>query len=647
MDLSVIIVNYNVRYFLEQCLHSLCSASTGLAVEIIVVDNNSTDGSIEYLQPKFNQVSFISNKENTGFAKACNQGGAQASGRYILFLNPDTLLAEDTLQICLQFFAQHADAGALGVRMIDGSGQFLKESKRSFPSPVTSLYKLFGLARVFPASPLFSRYHLGHLSNDENHEVDVLAGAFMMVRKDVLDRVGGFDETFFMYGEDVDLSYRIQKEGFKNYFVAETEIIHFKGESTRRGSLNYVRLFYKAMSLFVQKHYGGSRARVFNFFIHLAIFIRAFFSAVAKFIRWVGLPLIDSVLILFSFWLVKEVWTYVVKPHFIYPNHLLLVSFPAFTVAYLLVVYYAGLYDKRFKITQLLRVALIATLVLLALYSLLPEDFRFSRGIVLFGSLTAFSFICLWRWLLLQAGLWQPPVDDFSNPHIIIAGTGEEYEAVASMLIHNNLGAKIIGRISVDDDTTDAIAPLNKVGKLASLFNAQELLLCAGSLSYKKIISVTREVKNTLRLRFYAKGSSSIVGSDSNRDSGEVLSTEAGYNLAMPANRRAKRLIDILFSTLFLLFFPVHFFLVKKPFHFLANAVAVGAGRKTWVGYWQSNKSLPSLSPGIIAANGMLVADSKTVTDSPLQRVDTWYAQDYEPLQDVKTIIKNYYRLCG
>lgn len=285
MELSIIIVNYNVRFFLEQCLHSVSKAIRGLDAEVWVVDNASTDGSLDYLQPLFPWVHFLPNPENIGYARANNQALTHCRGQYILFLNPDTLVAEDCFRLCLDFIQAQPSPGAMGIRMLDGSGKFLPESKRAFPSPVSALYKLTGLSALFPRSAVFNHYSLGHLSQDQNHQVDVLAGAFMLLPKSVLNQVGSFDERFFMYGEDIDLSYRVQKAGYQNYYFAGSSIIHFKGESTRKGSLNYVLLFYNAMRLFVQKNYSGGRAGVFAFFIQLAILIRGAFSIIHRLIQ--------------------------------------------------------------------------------------------------------------------------------------------------------------------------------------------------------------------------------------------------------------------------------------------------------------------------------------------------------------------------
>ncbi|MBX9782337.1 MAG: glycosyltransferase family 2 protein [Chitinophagaceae bacterium] len=294
MQLSIIIVNYNVKYLLEQCLCSVLKAAAGIDTEIFVVDNASTDGSREYLEPIFPGVQFIWNNENPGFAKANNAALKKATGEYVLFLNPDTLVAEDCFLKCIRFMQNHSDAGALGVHMINGNGAFLKESKRSFPSSSVAFYKLIGLSSLFPSSEIFARYHLGHLSEKENHEVEVLSGAFMMVRKQALDITGGFDEHFFMYGEDIDLSYRIQHSihpsnggNYKNYYFSQTTIVHYKGESTKKGSLNYVRLFYKAMNQFVKKHPQEFYSGMFTFFISVAIWCRALLSAVKRVVQYI------------------------------------------------------------------------------------------------------------------------------------------------------------------------------------------------------------------------------------------------------------------------------------------------------------------------------------------------------------------------
>ena len=279
-SLSIVVVNYNVKYFLEQCLCSVQKAMQGIEGEIIVIDNCSTDGSLAYLQPAFPTVKFIANTENLGFSKANNQGWRMAGGDYILFLNPDTILSEDSLQQSLAAMERQPGTGALGIRMIDGSGQYLPESKRGLPGAKASFYKLSGLARLFPTSPVFARYYLGHLSSTQSQEVEVLAGAYMLVRKTVLEATGGFDERFFMYGEDVDLSYRILQAGYKNWYLADSTIIHFKGESTRKDA-RYVTLFYKAIALFVEKHYG-KQAGWYTFLLQVAIRVRGILSFMGK-----------------------------------------------------------------------------------------------------------------------------------------------------------------------------------------------------------------------------------------------------------------------------------------------------------------------------------------------------------------------------
>ena len=280
ITLSIVIVNYNVCGFLEQCLLSLADAVKEIPHEIFVVDNASTDGSDTYIPRRFPQVKYIYNTENVGFARANNQAMALSSGRYVLLLNPDTVVGELVLSEACRFLDDHPDAGALGVKMLDGDGRFLPESKRGFPSPWVSFCKIFGLAKMFPRSPRFGRYHLRYLDENEINRVDVLSGAFMLLRRSTLDRCGLLDEQFFMYGEDIDLSYRMTLTGRHNYYLP-LRIIHYKGESTKTESLRYVRIFYQAMLIFLRKHYPHYKFFA-QFSIRLAIYLRASAAAVRR-----------------------------------------------------------------------------------------------------------------------------------------------------------------------------------------------------------------------------------------------------------------------------------------------------------------------------------------------------------------------------
>jgi N-acetylglucosaminyl-diphospho-decaprenol L-rhamnosyltransferase len=282
--LSILIVNYKVKYFLEQCLLSVYKAIQGISAEIIVVDNHSADGSVEFIRSKFPGLVLIETGENLGFARANNLALAKAAGEYILFLNPDTLVGEGTISCCLDFMRETPDAGACGVSMIEGRGKYLKESKRGFPGPWTAFCKMSGLTAIFPKSGLFARYYLGNLDEHENHPVEILSGAFIMVKKSVLENTGGFDEQFFMYAEDIDLSYRILQAGYQNYYLAKTQILHFKGESTRK-DFRYVKLFYRAMSQFIRKQMHGAGSKLLLLAFDFAIWLRAGIAAAENMFR--------------------------------------------------------------------------------------------------------------------------------------------------------------------------------------------------------------------------------------------------------------------------------------------------------------------------------------------------------------------------
>lgn len=291
MKLSVIIVNYNVRHFVLQCIDSLFRAETymkahGLGeIEVFVFDNHSPDNSIDYLKKKFKRqqhpnLHLIAHQKNLGFGKANNLAARRAKGEYLLFINPDTFVAEDTLANCLLFAESHADMGALGVRMLSDTGRYAPESKRGLPTPWTAFCKLTGLTALFPHSKRLANYYMGHLSALENNAIDIVSGAFMMVRN---NRKSWFDEDYFMYGEDIDLSYCLLKEGLQNYYLP-TPIVHYKGESTKKSSYRYVHIFYEAMYIFFKKHYRHSTL-LLSIPIKTAIVGRALLTYVANQLR--------------------------------------------------------------------------------------------------------------------------------------------------------------------------------------------------------------------------------------------------------------------------------------------------------------------------------------------------------------------------
>lgn len=279
VKLSVIIVSYNVKYYLEQCLDSVVRSSCGINTEIVVVDNNSSDGTVEYLAPRFRDVFFIQNKENCGFAKANNQAIKSSKGEYVVLLNPDTILGEDVLKSCIDFLDNNVMAGATGVRMLRTDGSFALESRRGIPTPFTSFCKMTGLCNRFPKSRTFGRYYMQFLDENLPNQIEVISGACMFIRRSTLMKSGLLDEDYFMYGEDIDLSYRMLQTGQNNYYLP-VSILHYKGESTNKTSFRYVTTFYKAMLIFFEKHYGH-----YNIFVTLPIKFSIYLKGAVSFVK--------------------------------------------------------------------------------------------------------------------------------------------------------------------------------------------------------------------------------------------------------------------------------------------------------------------------------------------------------------------------
>jgi len=649
--LSIVIVNYNVRFFLEQCLHSVEKAVKPGMAEVFVVDNNSVDGSCSMVEQKFPEVRLIKNTKNLGFSKANNQAIRKSRGEYVLLLNPDTVVEEDTFDKVLKFMDNNRDAGALGVKMIDGKGHFLPESKRALPTPWVSFYKIFGLSALFPRSRKFGRYHLGYLDKDKIHEIEVLPGAFMLIRKEALDKAGLLDESFFMYGEDIDLSYRISKAGYRILYYPETTIIHYKGESTKKGSINYVLVFYQAMIIFARKHFNTKNARLFSFSIKSAIYFRALLSLLKRFVNKALLPVIDAATALAGLIMINPLW----EAHKFpggggHPPDVLRILFSAYLLIWLLSIFFSGGYDKPLSLKKLTRGLLIGTAIILVAYSLLPEEYRFSRALILFGAAWNLAWMNLLRIILHASGWKSYRLNLGRKKRVLIVAGDKEFERVNKLLGMTSLAVDIVGRVKPADDKTlsDSLGEISQLEEIININRIDELIFSAKDMTTREIIQHMLALTSLQKdYKIAPPESPSIIGSNSVNTTGDLYVINLN-SIAEPSNKRLKRLIDITFSLLMAFSLPLTiWFFIKNPGGLLRNIFQVLAGKKSWVGYYpagtQEMKTLPGIKAGVLYPD---IAGFKGIVDETIiMERNLSYAKDYSPVKDLSIIFRNLYAL--
>ena len=649
MKLSVIIVNYNVKYFLEQALLSVQKASRNIQSEIFVVDNNSVDDSIQMVRSKFPNVNLIINKSNPGFSVANNQAIRQATGEYILLLNPDTVVEEDTFEKCLHFMDTHPDAGGLGVKMIDGSGNFLPESKRGFPSPKVAFFKTIGLSRLFPNSRLFNHYHLGYLDKNETHEVEVLAGAFMLLRKSVIDKIGLLDESFFMYGEDIDLSYRIIQAGYKNYYFADSTIIHYKGESTKKGSLNYVRTFYNAMIIFARKHFKGEKARLFILMLHLGIYLRAFLTVTGNFLKNIYLPVLDASLIYFGMYFLKDFWAnyHFQNPDYYHPSFMYF-NVPLYIGIWLISVYFSGGYDDKTDIRRLIRGLLMGTVLLAAVYGFLELEYRPSRTLIILGMIWAIFSLSALRVILHFIKYKNFNLGKEKQKNLIIVGSKKESNRVMSLIHQAQLMKNFIGTVSPNgsNDAKHYLSSLQQLDEVVHIYKIDEIIFCSKDISSQDIMKWMTRLGSELEYKIVPEESLSIIGSNSKNTSGELYTIDIQFRIAQHMNRRNKRFIDLSLSLAFLIALPFCIWFVQRKIDFIKNIFQVIFRNKSWVGYAEASEqpeNLPKIRPGVLSPLDALKLQN--VDASTIQHLNFLYAKDYTADNDLDIIWKGFKNL--
>jgi len=447
-----------------------------------------------------------------------------------------------------------------------------------------------------------------------------------------------------MYGEDIDLSYRITKAGYKNYYFPETRIIHYKGESTRKSSVNYVLVFYKAMLLFAKKHFAKDRAKLFSILIRPAIFLRAGAALVQRFASGIFVPLLDSVILYTGLYFIKEYYEHNVKftEGGAYHQPLVLTAFAFYVLIWITSVFISGGYDKPVKLQKILRGILIGSGIILIIYALLPETLRFSRALILLGTGWGAVSLPLLRMFFhfLRVGDFQP--EGSSSRRIAIAGSEAEYKRVYSLLKESSVRASLAGFVSTENTvrhTENFIGRFEQLSEIIEIYKIDEVIFCAKDIPAEKIIDSMAGARADYKIA--PPESLSIIGSNSINRAGELYMIDVN-SIHKPSNRRKKRILDVLFSFSFLLFLPALIFIVRNPLNFIGNIFRVLSGARTWVGRKESKANETAVKAA--GAKGILFpADAvkgNSISSETAERLNAIYSKDYRALNDCSIILK-------
>lgn len=638
---SVIIVNYNVQYFLELCLHSVLRACKGFDAEIIVVDNNSSDGSCALVRKEFPSVVLIENKDNKGFSKANNQAVSIAKGEYILFLNPDTVMPEDFFQKTIVYMDAHPKAGALGPRLIDGKGTFAPDAKKSFPTLSVAIFKTTGLNKIFSRSAYINKYYAVHIKEYQTAPVEVLSGCCMMLRHSLLSTIGkAFDEDYFMYCEDVDLSFRVQQAGYDNIYFPEATLIHYKGESTRKASLSYIRIFNEALSTFVRKHYTKANANLFILLINVGIAMRAVWSFIKVFFRLFKTPMFDALLLFGLLLLMNQFWVEGVKDMKPIAATTLYATFPVYILLWTLSVYLNGGYDQPYRALRVVRGMMIGTIIILAYFGILSAEFRYSRAVILFtGALGSIGILAM-REFLDWLGIAKVSRYNRVPKRAVIVATEGHFNDTAAMLEQVHYAPDIVGRISVDAADKNGLGNIHSMKPLLHALNINEIVFCINGLTYESVLQQMQDCGAHYDYKIHLPGSKSFVGSNSSTSSGDLYTTDKRYNISTFISQRNKRVFDIIASAILLLLSPLLIFMLDEKAGLYPNIFNVLSGRKTWIGYGADFTFLPALKKSILPA--YLLQKEYVPQDSVQQLAAREYAEHYVVGLDFSLLLKNF-----
>ncbi len=567
--ISVVIVNYKVKEYIANLLNSLKKAQHDFNLEIFVVDNDSGDDSISYLKERYPEVNYIANVENVGFGKANNQAIRQAKGEFTLIINPDTLVSEDTLDVLVNHMNENPECGAAGCKILNPDGTFAPESRRSIPTIWSASCKVFGLNTLFPESKLFGQYYLSWLDEDESGEVPVLSGSFMFWRTDLLRKLNGFDERFFMYGEDIDLCYRVQKTDYRIDYVPDTSIIHYKGESTKKGDLRYIRIFNKALYQFFDKHYSARYSLFFRIFIYLAIWLKTALSFISTNLKKLKPVFADLILLNLSVALGFLIRYGIKGTNILTPDgtkylwiNLLMTLLFLFSGSLL------GMFRKNKESISTALKALSITYAGVVIVTFFVRNLAYSRLGLIFGFVLGVIFFVSFKLIRSnKKGAGNVNRGRLRNSRVILVGDAIQSADITSK-IHTrpDWSYEVVGYVNVDESDEKALGSLAQLRDLVKAYQADQVFFALNSISYKQMLKeISNLQKEEVVFKLIPDSMDFILGKSNVEYLEAIPLVEVEFEYSKPINKLMKRLLDLglsvpLFLTLLLICWPAVLF---------------------------------------------------------------------------------------
>ncbi|MEQ8525044.1 glycosyltransferase [Gracilimonas sp.] len=665
--ISVVIVNYKVKEYISNLLNSLKKAQHEFNLEIFVVDNDSGDDSVSYLKERYPEVNYIANDENVGFGRANNQAIKKAKGEFTLIINPDTLVSEDTLDVLINHMKEHPKCGAAGCKILNPDGTFAPESRRSIPTIWSASCKVFGLNTLFPESKLFGQYYLSWLGEDEATEIPVLSGSFMFWRTDLLKELGGFDERFFMYGEDIDLCYRVQKTDYHIDYVPETSIIHYKGESTKKGDLRYIRIFNKALYQFFDKHYSSRYSLFFRVFIYLAIWLKTGLSFASTNFRKLKPVIADLVLLNLSV-AIGFIGRYAIKgtnimnpegTKYLWINLLM-------TLLFLFSGSLLGMFRKNKESISTALKALTITYAGVVIITFFVRNLAYSRLGLIFGFVLGVIFFVTYK--LIRANKNHDSNGNrgrIRNARVILVGDASQSADIISK-IHTrpDWSYEVIGYVNVEENDEKSLGSLSQLEDLVKAYQVDQVFFALNSISYKQMLKeISNLQKEEVVFKLIPDSMDFILGKSNVEYLEAIPLVEVEFEYSKPINKLLKRLLDLgvsipLFSMLFLICWPGLLFSKKdlisidgiKLYRDISNNKwknrlrllrYIISGKLSLVGAPISKNSLEQSGTAKKGITGLIqISKNRIQQEEEAESFGLYYLQNYSLWMDIDILIK-------